>query len=82
MAKASKTFTNVTIQANTDHQFIIPLPDNINSVIGVYARATAFSLSCTNMYRTSNSMYVYLSNLTNTDLTAQSMTVEVAYAYI
>ena len=81
IAKASATFTNVTINANTNYQFIIPLPDGLTNVIGVYARATALSLACTNMYRLSNSMYTYLSNLTNTDITAQSVTVEVVYAY-
>lgn len=80
-AKASETFTNVTIPSGGDYQFQIPLPDGITNVKPVYARATSLSLACTNMYRVSNTMFVYLSNITNAAITASSVTVEVTYLY-
>lgn len=80
--QASKTFTNVTINAFTDHQFIIPLPDGITNVKGVFARATSYSLPCSSMYRVGNNMNVYLMNATNANMTASSITVEVTYLYV
>jgi hypothetical protein len=81
IARTNATFTNVTINANGDHQFLIPIPDGVTNIIPIYARATTLSLACTNMYKSSNNMFIYLSNITNTAITKDSITVEVTYAY-
>lgn len=78
--RASKTFTNITIPANSDYQFPIPIPDGVTNPRPIFARATSLSLVVTNMYVVSPNMYIYLRNTSDTPITAD-VTVEVTFLY-
>ena len=79
--RASRTFTNVTIPANSDYQFPIPIPDGVTNPRPIYARTTSLSLVITNMYVVSPNMIIYLKNTDDTAVTASNVTVEVTYLY-
>ena len=77
---ASKTFPNVTIPANSDYQFQIPIPDGVTNPRPIYARTSSLSLVMTNMYTVSSNIIVYLRNTSNASVTSD-VTVIVTFLY-
>lgn len=79
-SRTSKTFTNITIPANSYYTFPIPIPDGVTNPRPIYARNISGTLVILNMYVLGSDMYIQLKNTSDTSITADQ-TVEVTFLY-